>query len=518
MFSEQDLSQFQSKGISIEKIEAQISNFKNGFPKMKLKKPATIEDGITKIQDEELEIYEEVYNTHSKNLELLKFVPASGAASRMFKILYDFLNTYQDTEDEYLKFLCNKGPETMFNFFDRLEDFAFYGDLKNAMIEEDMDLDKMADKNKFKEILAMLLNSKGLNYGNLPKGLLKFHRYKHYSRTAFEEHLVEALNYAKDEAGNANIHLTVSEDHKKLFQDRYNKTKDTFEEKYQGNLSVSYSVQKSSTDTIAVDINDEPFRNEDGSILFRPGGHGALIENLNELKADIIFVKNIDNVVPDRLKETTYKFKKVLAGLLLENQSIIFDYLKLLEEDKEISEDTLNEMLTFLEEKLCTTPPASLKRDNPDKVKKYLFDKFNRPIRVCGMVKNEGEPGGGPFWARNTDGSVSLQIVEGSQIDKSDVRQKNILERATHFNPVDLICGTRDYKGNKFDLHKFIDPQTGFISEKSNNGRDLKAMELPGLWNGAMSDWNTIFVEVPIITFNPVKTVFDLLRIEHRNL
>lgn len=518
MFSEQDLSQFQSKGISKETIEEQIANFNSGFPKMKLKKPATIEDGITKINDEELEIYEEVYNKHSKNLELLKFVPASGAASRMFKYLYDFLNTYQDTEDEYLKFLCNKGPETMFNFFDRLEDFAFYGDLRNAMIEKELDLDKMADKNQFKEILSMLLNSKGLNYGNLPKGLLKFHRYKHYSRTAFEEHLVESLNYAKDEAGNANIHLTVSEDHKELFNERFNKTRDTFEEKYEGKLNISYSVQKSSTDTIAVDMNNEPFRNEDGSILFRPGGHGALIENLDELKADIIFVKNIDNVVPDRLKETTYKYKKVLAGVLLEMQSIVFDYLKMLEEDKDLNEDTLNEMMAFLEEKLCIVPPASLKKDNPEKVKKYLFEKLNRPIRVCGMVKNEGEPGGGPFWARNNDGSVSLQIVEGSQIDKSDVRQRNIFERATHFNPVDLICGTKGYKGKKFDLRNFIDPKTGFISEKSSNGRELKAMELPGLWNGAMSDWNTIFVEVPIITFNPVKTVFDLLRIEHRNL
>ena len=518
MFSEKDLSQFQSKGIAQETIEEQLNNFSTGFPKMKLKKPATKEDGITQIKDEELEIYEEVYNTHSKDLSLLKFVPASGAASRMFKSLYDFLNTYQDTEDEYLKFLCHKGPETMFNFFDRLEDFAFYGDLKNVITDSEMDLEKMLDKNQFKQILAMLLNNKGLNYGNLPKGLLKFHRYKLYSRTSFEEHLVEALNYTKNKNNEAKIHLTVSEDHKELFNQRFQKTKSTFEEKYDGKLDVDYSVQKSSTDTIAVDLNNEPYRNEDGTILFRPGGHGALIENLNELDADIVFIKNIDNVVPDRLKETTYQFKKVLAGLLLEYQSIIFEYLKLLEEDKNLTQENLDEMLTFLEEKLCTTAPASLKKDNPEKLKKYLFDKFNRPIRVCGMVKNEGEPGGGPFWARNNDGSVSLQIIEGSQIDKSDVRQKNIFERATHFNPVDLVCGIKDYKGNKFVLQNYIDKQTGFISNKSYNGSELKAMELPGLWNGAMSDWNTVFVEVPIITFNPVKTIFDLLRIEHRNL
>ncbi|PCH69292.1 MAG: NAD metabolism ATPase/kinase [Bacteroidales bacterium] len=518
MFSKQDQSQFKAKAIDIKTIEDQLNNFKTGFPKIKLKKPATIDDGISQIGEDEQEIYQEVFTAHAKKLSLLKFVPASGAATRMFKSLYDFLNTYQDTEDEYLKLLCNKGPETMFNFFDRIDDFAFYGDLRNIITENKMDLEKMRDKNKFKQILAMLLTRKGLNYANLPKGLLKFHRYKHYSRTSFEEHLVETLNYTKNVKGDAQIHLTVSDDHKELFEDRLNKTKTTFEDKYNGKLNVAYSVQKSSTDTIAVDINNEPFRNEDGTILFRPGGHGALIENLNELNTDVIFIKNIDNVVPDRLKETTYKFKKVLAGILLECQSFLFDYLKILEEDKNISQDTLTEMLTFLEEKLCTKAPANLKVEDPEKLKKYLFSKFNRPIRVCGMVKNEGEPGGGPFWSRNSDGSVSLQIIEGSQIDKKDVRQTNIFERATHFNPVDLICGIKDYKGDKFNLPKFVDKQTGFISLKSHNGSDLKAMELPGLWNGAMSDWNSVFVEVPIITFNPVKTVFDLLRIEHRNL
>lgn len=518
MFSKQDQSQFEAKAIDIKTIEEQLSNFKTGFPKMKLKKPATIDDGILQIGSDEQDIYQEVFTAHVKDLSLLKFVPASGAATRMFKPLYDFLNTYQDTEDEYLKFLCNKGPETMFNFFDRIEDFAFYGDLRNVVSENNLDLEKMIDKNQFKQILAMLLTRKGLNYANLPKGLLKFHRYKHFSRTAFEEHLVETLNYAKNFKGDAQIHLTVSDDHKELFEDRLEKTKEKFEEKYDGKLQVGYSVQKSSTDTIAVDINNEPFRNEDGTILFRPGGHGALIENLNELDADIVFIKNIDNIVPDRLKGPTYKFKKVLAGVLLEYQAFIFEYLKVLEQDNNISQDTLDEMLAFLEEKLCIKAPANLKIEDPEKLKQYLFTKLNRPIRVCGMVKNDGEPGGGPFWSRNLDGSVSLQIVEGSQIDKQDVRQKNILERSTHFNPVDLICGIRDVKGNKFDLPKFIDKQTGFISQKSHDGNDLKAMELPGLWNGAMSDWNTLFVEVPTVTFNPVKTVFDLLRIEHRNL
>ena len=517
MFSKQDLTQFELKNIYKETIEEQIKNFTNGFPKMKLKKPASIDDGIIKVQDDELDIYEDIYNTHSKNFSLLKFVPASGAASRMFKCLYDFLNTYQDTEDEYLNFLSHKGPESMFNFFDRIEDFAFYGDLRNIILENNVELEKMLDKNQFKQIIDMLLSRKGLNYGNLPKGLLKFHRYKQYSRTSFEEHLVETLNYAKSPKGEANIHLTISDEHKALFEQRLEKTRGAFEEKYHGTLNVTYSAQKSSTDTIAVDLNNKPFRNEDGSILFRPGGHGALIENLNELNADVVFIKNIDNIVPDRLKENTYKYKKVLAGFLLEYQSILFDYLQELDIEQEIDMAKLKEMPAFLEEKLCTKSPASLNVEDPHKLQQYLIKKFNRPIRVCGMVKNEGEPGGGPFWARNADGSVSLQIVEGSQIDKTDTRQKNIFERSTHFNPVDLVCGIKDFKGKKFDLRQYIDNQTGFISEKSHNGKNLKAMELPGLWNGAMSDWNTVFIEVPIVTFNPVKTVFDLLRIEHRN-
>lgn len=517
MFSKEDISQFKAKGISIAAIEKQINNFKKGFPKLKLTKPATLNDGLLDIKDDELNFYLDLYNQSFYNKTSLKFVPASGAASRMFKCLYDFINTYQNTEDEYLKFLSQKGSETMNTFFEKLEDFAFYSDLKNTIVENDMNLDKMLEKKQLKEILSYLLTRKGLNYGNLPKGLLKFHRYKQFSRTAFEEHLIEALSYAKDQKRNANLHLTVSEEHMQLFKDRFDKTKETFEEKYEGKLNVSFSVQKTSTDTIAVTTENEPFKNEDSSILFRPGGHGALIENLNELNADIIFIKNIDNVVPDRLKETTHQYKKVLAGVLIEYQNKIFNYLKILHDNRKIDHDELKTMLNFLEDQLCVITPKSIDTTNSNILKNYLLQKFNRPIRVCGMVKNEGEPGGGPFWSINKDGSISLQIVEGSQIDKKDEKQNNILKASTHFNPVDLVCGIKDYKGDKFNLTHFIDKQTGFISEKSHNGFNLKAMELPGLWNGAMSDWNTIFVEVPNITFNPVKTVFDLLRIEHRN-
>jgi len=363
-----------------------------------------------------------------------------------------------------------------------------------------------------------LLNLKGLNYSNKPKGLIRFHKYPDYTRTAFEEHLAEALHYAKNYKGTAQLHLTISEEHKKLFARKLKKCKSAFEKKYDGKLKVSFSYQKPSTDTIAVDMENVPYRDVNQSLLFRPGGHGALIENLNELKADIVFIKNIDNVVPDRLKEATYTYKEALGGVLLKYQKQMFDYITLLDNKKlELSEDQLNEMLDFATNILCIKAPKTLKTNDLKELRTYLFNKFNRPIRVCGMVKNEGEPGGGPFWVKNSDNSSSLQIIESSQIDHEDKKQSDIFNASTHFNPVDLACGIKNFEGKKFDLTQFIDPESGFISKKSHNGTPLKAMELPGLWNGAMSDWNTIFIEVPSITFNPVKTIFDLLRVEHRN-
>jgi hypothetical protein len=517
MFSRKDLAQLKTRGIPAKTAKEQLSQLEKGFPKMQLLKPATPGDGIQQLTEEELAEYQRFFESNINKLSLLKFVPASGAATRMFKTLYDFLNTYQDTEEDYLKFLSNKEQGTMFQFFEHIEEFPFYQDLKNTASESGSEIDKLLQKNQFKQVLALILTKKGLNYGNLPKGLLKFHHYKTRSRTSFEEHIVEALSYCKNSKGNAQLHLTVSEDHKKLFAKQLKICRKQHEEKHQGKVKVSFSVQKASTDTIAATLDNQPYRNEDGTILFRPGGHGALIENLNELKADIIFIKNIDNVVPDRLKEETIHYKKVLGGILLNYQEYIFEYLKILSKSKLIPSEKLNEMLRFTEENLCIQPPENMYYKSREEIVAYLQTILNRPIRVCGMVRNEGEPGGGPFWAKNPDGTISLQIVEGSQIDKEDKKQLQIQEQATHFNPVDLVCGIKDYRGKKFDLRQFIDPNTGFVSVKSQNGNKLKAMELPGLWNGAMSNWNTIFVEVPIITFNPVKTVFDLLRIEHRN-
>ncbi len=518
MFSKKDLSLIKKRGMDKSKIEKQIEQFETGFPKVQLVNPAIINDGIMRMDNDDVTAFKDQYINRHKKLSVIKFVPASGAATRMFQKLYDFLNTYQETEEDYLSYMKDKSPEGMLKFFENIDDFAFYVDLRAALQKKDLDLDKLLEKNNFKEILNTLLNHNGLNYSNKPKGLLRFHKYQDYSRTAFEEHWAEALHYAKNYKGTAQLHLTISEDHKKLFARKIKKSKSIFEKKYNGKLKISFSYQKSSTDTIAVDMENKPFKDVDDSLLFRPGGHGALIENLNELKADLIFIKNIDNVVPDRLKEITYQFKEALAGVLLKYQTQVFSYLADLNNSKlDLNSDHLAEMLDFAMHKLCIKTPSNLDISNLNTLREYLINKFNRPIRVCGMVKNEGEPGGGPFWVRNNDNSSSLHIIESSQIDYSDNKQVDLFGASTHFNPVDLVCGVKDYRGKKFDLTQFIDAKTGFISHKSHQGTALKAMELPGLWNGAMANWNTIFVEVPSITFNPVKTIFDLLRVEHRN-
>ena len=362
-------------------------------------------------------------------------------------------------------------------------------------------------------MVSALLETAGLNYGALPKGLLKFHKYPEGPRTPMEEHLAEGALYAAGKSGKVNVHFTVSTEHRELFKKLVTEKVDDFAKRYGVNYYITFSEQKPSTDTIAADMDNQPFR-DNGKLLFRPGGHGALIENLNDLDADIIFIKNIDNVVPDRLKADTVTYKKLIAGVLVTLQKQVFEYLTLLDSGK-YTHDQIMEMLQFLQKKLfCKNPETKDLEDSVLAI--YLKNKFNRPMRVCGMVKNVGEPGGGPFLAYNSDGTISLQILESSQIDMDDLEKKEMFEKGTHFNPVDIVCAVRDYKGHKFDLVKYVDKATGFISYKSKNGKDLKALELPGLWNGAMSDWNTVFVEVPLSTFNPVKTVNDLLREQHQ--
>lgn len=490
MFLEKDFAQINELGIDLETVYQQINDFKDGFPFMQLQKAATLNDGVMKLTDEELGNLTALYEKKVSKLVPLKFVPASGAATRMFKSLFSFLEE-------------GKSDKSTDQFFDKLDDFAFAEDLKKILPEN-------ADN---QTIVDYYLTQKGLDYGSLPKGLLKFHQYENESRTALEEHLVEGANYANND-GKVRLHFTVSPEHLSRFLKLLNKVVPNYEEKFNVKFDISFSEQRRSTDTIAVNMDDTPFREKDGSLLFRPAGHGALLANLNDITADIIFIKNIDNVVPDRIKQPTIAYKKALAGVLLKFQDRIFDYQYQLKEWA--SEPLLMELNQFFEKELCVLPPVGFMGMNHNEKVIYYQKKLNRPLRICGVVPNTGEPGGGPFWCKNADGSTSLQIVESAQVDMTDEAQKAIFNESTHFNPVDLICSMKNYRNKKFDLMDFRDLKTGFVTQKSKDGKDLKAQELPGLWNGSMANWNTIFVEVPLITFNPVKTVNDLLREEHQ--
>ncbi len=513
MFTEKQLQQIKQRGADLKTIEQQIENFKKGFPFLDITKAATIGDGLTLLNKDELEKYVATYESALKSRQVVKFVPASGAASRMFKQLFEFLNVLEQSPERDEKVLLAR-DKAMTHFFSSIYNFGCYDELTGYVPElKDVQVENF-DRPLMIKILRSLLTDEGLKRGSMPKGLLKFHKYKEFVRTPVEEHLVEGANYCNDKDSRVQLHLTVSPEHREGFVNHVAAVVPKYEKQFNVKFDVTYSEQKPSTDTIAVDMNNEPFTEKDASLVFRPGGHGALIENLNDIQADLIFIKNIDNIVPDRLKSETYLYKKAIAGILINYQTRIFDYLKQLE--NEADDKLVAEIYDFVKTELCVAPTAQIENGSKENKINYLKTKLNRPICVCGMVKNEGEPGGGPFWATNQDGTVSLQIVESSQIDSKDPDKTKIVKDATHFNPVDLVCGVKDYKGNKFNLLQFVDPQTGFISIKSKDGKDLKAQELPGLWNGAMSDWNTIFVEVPIITFNPVKTVNDLLRPEHQ--
>ncbi|MBQ6228758.1 MAG: DUF4301 family protein [Prevotella sp.] len=505
MLSQQDLKQIAEKGITEQQINVQLEEFKTGFPFLKLEAAAAIGKGIVAPDPQEKEKMIEAWNEYkAAGNKIVKFVPASGAASRMFKNMFAFLTADYDV------------PTTDFEktYFDNIEKFAFYNALNEKCVENcGADIKALIAKGDYKAVVANMLNADGLNYGQLPKGLLLFHNYPEGPRTPMEEHLVEGALYAASN-GEANVHFTVSHEHMALFEKKVEEKKDGYAQKYGIKYNISFSEQKPSTDTVAANPDNTPFRTEDGKLLFRPGGHGALIENLNEIDADVIFIKNIDNVVPDRLKQETVDYKQVIAGVLVTLQKKAFDYLKVLDTGN-YDHEQLEEIIRFVQRDLCCRK-SDIKLLEDAELVIYLRNKLNRPMRVCGVVKNVGEPGGGPFLTYNQDGTVSLQILESSQIDKSNAEYQKMFTEGTHFNPVDLVCAVKDYKGQPFDLPKFVDKTTGFISSKSKNGKELKALELPGLWNGAMSDWNTIFVEVPLGTFNPVKTVNDLLREQHQ--
>ena len=506
MLTQEDRELLAKKGISEEKIADQLASFVKGFPFLKLSAAASVDNGgIMLADDAEQKKYLAAWDAYKEgDKKVVKFVPASGAASRMFKNMFEFLGADYDV------------PTTDFEkkFFERIHDFAFYNDLNAACLDNTgKEIDKLILEQNYKSVVSNLLEGAGLNYGSLPKGLLKFHKYEDGVRTPLEEHLVEGALYAAGKSGEVNVHFTVSTEHRELFQKLVDVKVAEYAAKYDIKYNISFSEQKPSTDTIAADMENNPFR-VDGKLLFRPGGHGALIENLNDLDADVVFIKNIDNVVPDRLKDDTVTYKKLLAGVLVSLQAKAFEYLNLLDTGK-YSNEQIQEIADFVQNDLRCNK-EDIKNLEDAELVVYLRNKLNRPMRVCGMVKNVGEPGGGPFLAYNPDGTVSLQILESSQIDMKDAEKKAMFEKGTHFNPVDLVCAVRDYKGNKFNLLEHVDKATGFISYKSKGGKDLKALELPGLWNGSMSDWSTVFVEVPLSTFNPVKTVNDLLREQHQ--
>jgi uncharacterized protein DUF4301 len=515
MFTENDLQQIANKGLTPEDIEKQINNFKSGFPYINLHAPATPGNGINRYSDNEVNELSKHFDDHFQEYEILKFVPASGAASRMFKHLFEFKQQYNKSDDNIKKFESDKGFNSVYNFFVNIHKFPFFKQLQKLMADDGLDLKGLAANFDFIPILNYFITDKGLNYASLPKGLLLFHDYPDEPRTSVEEHLVEGANYSTDKNKISRVHLTVSKEHQSKFETKCENKKPKYEDQYNVKFKIDFSQQKEYTDIIAVTPENVPFKNDDGSMLFRPGGHGALIENLNDLNGEIVFIKNIDNIVPDRLRDTTYTFKKVIGGLLFKLQSKTFECLDILN-DGNVSTNEINDIHDFAKNELkLYIPDAFQGYDDMEKID-FLYNKLNRPIRVCGMVKNEGEPGGGPFWVTDRDDNNSLQIVESSQMNMDDKKQQEIISGATHFNPVDLVCGVKDYDGENFDLKEFVDPETGFISEKSQGGKDLKAQELPGLWNGAMADWITIFVETPIITFNPVKTINDLLRPQHQ--
>jgi hypothetical protein len=514
LFHEWDIEQIQARGITLEKAVSQVESLRRGLSHAHLQRPCTVGEGITVIEKRELGRLADIYSQASLSGRTSKFVPASGAASRMFQALVSLMDRPELTQSSAEAEKVSPEHEALNQFMTGIKRFAFYDDLKSILRENGLDIAGLIVKGQHTRILEYLLTGRGLNYASLPKGLIKFHRYPDRCRTPIEEHLVEAAATIQDKNGFARVHFTVSPSHQEAVKAHVDEVRRCYE-KGRVKYEIIISTQKPSTDTLAVDLDNRPFRDRNGKLVFRPAGHGALLENLNDLGGDIVFIKNIDNVVPDRLKGETYIYKEALGGLLVDLQNKMFGHLKDLS-TAGVSERTLGEAFEFARFRLSIIPPDGVGRGSTEEKAKFLFAKLNRPLRVCGVVRALGEPGGGPFWVGRGDEATSAQIVESSQVDLESAEQRAVWASSTHFNPVDLICGVRDYLGAPFDLMSFTDPSAGFISIKSMDGRELKALELPGLWNGGMAHWNTVFVEVPDITFNPVKTVFDLLREEHR--
>ncbi len=511
MFTKEDISDMLQRGISPDTVKEQVLSFEQGFPPIVLDRPAKPGDGITVLTGGQMKGYSDCYEQGRLDKQLIKFVPASGAATRMFKDMFmwqELLKSGKDIAD-----IAAEDPSAK-EFFERLPEMALWDELSTMMCKEDIKASRLFDKKRYLTLIDYILDEFGLDYASLPKGLIVFHRYPDRCRTAMEEHLVEGALYASDGDGKVRIHFTVSPSHMKEFKRKINKVQTRYAREYGVNYDITYSVQKPSTDTIAVDSDNQPFRDAEGALVFRPGGHGALLENLNDLDADVVFIKNIDNVVPDHLKEPTILYKKVLAGLLFDVQQKISYWLEKIESGQ-LDDAGYKKAVAFAAGELHLD--RRMFPEDAAKGSQVLIGLLSRPVRVCGMVKNAGEPGGGPFWVKDpATGMLSLQIVESSQVDMQNPIQSEVFSGSSHFNPVDLVCGIKDYKGRPFDLREFVDKETAFISKKSKDGKELKALELPGLWNGSMAGWISLFVEVPVITFNPVKVVNDLLREEHQ--
>ncbi len=513
-FSQEDIQYINSKGLSLDLIESQLQTFQAGLPFINLKSAATLNDGVIKLTKKQEQQYVSFFNANKEEISILKFVPASGAATRMFKFLFNFIKTYNHKKSSINAYVNKFNATELAVFMVGIEKLPFYKTVISSTKIYFKNYDSLSRDNKVVAFIKTMLDEDKLDYSNFPKGLLPFHNYQNVIANAFEEHLYEAALYATSNK-KAKLHFTISEKHLEQFKAAFKDKQAAIEAKTNVCFDISFSFQSEKTDTIAVSSKLKPFRDEEDKLHFRPSGHGALLQNLNKLNEDLIFIKNIDNVVVSKYKKDIANYKKILAGLLLSLQNKSFDFMQKIE-TKKLSELEIVEIAEFLRRQLNVIISSEFEKYSTKYQIEYLKEKLNKPIRVCGMVKNEGEPGGGPFWVWNSIGTISLQIVESAQIDLNNLAQKQIIENATHFNPVDIVCGIKDYKGNAFNLENFVDKNTGFITNKTRLGKTIKALELPGLWNGSMANWNNVFVEVPILTFNPVKTVNDLLKPAHQ--
>jgi hypothetical protein len=512
--TDNEKTEIAAHGLDLTDVKRQLEFYADPPAFAALLRPCTSGDGLTVVTEADQTRLAALFDDAVSTREVVKFVPASGAASRMFKTPLSYLYAAAPVRRDEVAGAAAEGDAAaaeLLKLLDGLENFAFFDQLKSSMADAGLDVLTVARDGDVRALLEHLLTDTGMGYGELPKALLKFHGYGDINRTAFEEHLVEAAEYARGEGDVCRLHFTVSPEHRAGFEALLAEVRGRYEEQFGVRYEVDFSIQKSSTDVLAVELDGKPFRERTGELLFRPGGHGALIENLAEIDADVVFIKNIDNVVPDDAKGPTYLWKKVLGGLALELQSEVFVHYRAIESN---THDTAVEVaLSFLADRLYTPVPEGLTSE--DDKRAFAQRMLDRPIRACGMVPNTGEPGGGPFWV-STRGRESVQVVETSEVDPASDTQRALLAKSTHFNPVDLVCVFRRADGSARRLRDHVDRDAVFLVEKSKEGRPLLSLERPGLWNGAMSDWNTVFVEVPIETFAPVKTVDALLDETHQ--